>query len=286
MIDIITVVYRDELDFLKIQARSLDLYVNVSDVNCIYVVVNDDDYVCNLIDPNWWGQHTNIKIIPYSKWNYTTRVNGWENQQLCKLLAASEAESEWSMCLDAKTWFVQDLKLGCLFDGQHKPRVGTVPVFEVFKSSQDFVEQYYGVTMPEIIGPAGVPFMFHTPTVSSMLAEYDDFINFFQTHVRFPHLITEFHLYSAYVIARLGDFDVLYNKTQYYTCCNIADFDVPDFARLYNKLTSDRRLLTASIHRRAYPLLSAEQLDMWNCFLSSRKLNTVAIQGDDNGFQI
>jgi len=164
--------------------------------------------------------------------------------------------------------------------------VGTIPVFEVFKSSQEFVEQYYGVSMPEVIGPAGVPFMFHSPTVANMIAEFDDFINFFQTHVRYPHLITEFHLYTAYVIARLGDTKFLYNKTQHYTCCNIADFDVPDFSRLYNKLMTDRRLLTASIHRRAYPLLSAEQLDMWDCFLSSRKLNTVAIQGDDNGFQI
>lgn len=286
MIDIITVVYRDELDFLKIQARSLDLYAKESDVNCIYVVVNDTDDVCELIDPSWWGHHKNIKIMPYSKWNYTSRVTGWENQQLCKLLAASEAETDWSMCLDAKTWFIQNLNLECLFDSQNRPRVGTVPVFDVFKSSQEFVEQYYGISMPNVIGPAGVPFMFHTQTVSSMVSEFDDFINFFQTHVRYPHLITEFHLYSAYVIARHNSFESLYNKTQYYTCCNIADFDVVNITQHFAQCATDTQLLTASIHRRAYPLLSTEQLDMWNCFLSSRKLNTVAIQGDDNGFQI
>lgn len=285
MIDIVTVVYRDELDFLKIQARSLDLYVPHTNVNCIYVIVNDDDSVCDLIDPGWWQHHKNVKIIPYSKWGYTTRVNGWENQQLCKLLAASEAESEWSMCLDAKTWFIQRLNLTCLFDEYNRPRVGTIPVFEVFKPSQEFVEQYYGVLMPRVIGPAGVPFMFHTNTVKNMIAEFGDFINFFQTHVRYPHFITEFHLYSAYVLLCDESYEILYNKTQYYECCNIADFDVVDFDYHLNRIKNSSNILTASIHRRAYPLLSADQLTSWNAFLDSRKLNTVAIQGDDNGFQ-
>lgn len=284
MIDIITVVYRDELDFLKIQARSLDLYAQHLDINCVYVIVNDDDSVCELIDPTWWKHHR-VKIIPYSKWDYTSRINGWENQQLCKLLAASEAESTWSMCLDAKTWLIQPLDLNCLFDKEGCANVGTIPVFEVFKPSQEFVEQYYGVSMPNVIGPAGVPFMFHTNTVANMISEYEDFINFFQTHVRYPHFITEFHLYSAYVIARLGGVEALYNKTQHYTCCNIADFDVENFEQHLLRIKTDTRMLTASIHRRAYPLLSAEQLNAWNVFLDSRKLNTVAIQGDDNGFR-
>jgi hypothetical protein len=118
-----------------------------------------------------------------------------------------------------------------------------------------------------------------------MISEYEDFINFFQTHVRYPHFITEFHLYSAYVIARLGGVEALYNKTQHYTCCNIADFDVENFEQHLSRIKTDTRMLTASIHRRAYPLLSAEQLNAWNVFLDSRKLNTVSIQGDDNGFR-
>lgn len=284
MIDIITVVYRGELDFLKIQARSLDLYVKPEDVGTVYVIVNDFDEVCDYIDPAWWTKHR-VQIVPYSKWDYTTRVNGWENQQLCKLLAAAEANCTWSMCLDAKTWFIQELDLVKLFDADGKPTVGAIPVFDVFKPSQEFVEQYYGVSMPNVIGPAGVPFMFHTNTVANMIAEFSDFINFFQTHVRYPHFITEFHLYSAYVLARYDNLESLYNKTQYYECCNIADFDVAEFDRHITRIRSSPRMLTASIHRRAYPLLTDEQLNAWNTFLDSRKLNTTAIQGDDNGFR-
>jgi hypothetical protein len=280
MIDLVTVVFRDELDFLKIQARSLDLYANPADVDNIYIVINDQDDVCDLIDTAWWGCHKNVKLIPYSKWNYVTRVNGWENQQLCKLLAAAESGSSWSMVLDAKTWLIQPLVLDKLFNQRGQPTVGFQPVVPVFQSSKQFVEQYYNISMTQVIGPAGVPFMFHTNTVKEMIEQIDDFVDFFQTHVRFPHFLTEFHLYSGFVLHRHGTYEHLYDKNQYYRCHNIADFDVVNFDQEFNRIKLHPQLLTASIHRRAYPLLSEQQLINWQQFLLQKKLNIVAILGD------
>lgn len=274
MIDLITIVFKEEIDYLRTQAESVSLYV--PSINNIYVIVNDDDDICNLIDPSWWGKYSNqVKVIPYSKWGYTTWVLGWENQQLLKLLAASEAESKWSMVLDAKTWFIQELDYTKLFDEHNRATVGFQRTVPVFQSSKEFVEQYYSVTLNEVIGPAGVPFMFHTDTVANMVVEFEDFINFFQIHVRYPHCITEFYLYSAYVLARHGTYEELYNKTQYYGCCNIADFDVPEFAAHFQRM-HDPKMLTVSIHRRAYPLLSPEELDFWFGLLLSKKINTVS----------
>jgi hypothetical protein len=276
MIDIITVVFRDELELLKIQARSLDLYADPKDVNTIYVIVNDNNDVVDLIDINWWTQHKNIQVVPYTKWNYTSRINGWENQQLCKLLAASEAASSWSMVLDAKTWLIQTLDLSKLFGSDNRPMVGTQIVKDVFRSSQQFVEQYYHVSMPDIIGPAGVPFLFHTHTVKDMIDKFDNFIDFFQTNVIYPNLITEFYLYSGFIRSRDGTYEKLYNKTQYYSCCNVADTDISNFNQLYSQMLRDTKLLTASIHRRSYPLLKIEQLAKWHQFLLSKGLNTPA----------
>jgi hypothetical protein len=281
MIDLITVVFRDELDFLKIQAHSIDLHTKPQDICTIYVIVNDTDDVAELVDPAWWGQHKNVQIVPYSKWNYNTRVNGWENQQLCKLLGASEAASNWSMCLDAKTWFVQELELDKLFDQTGRPKVGFMNVIPVFRSSRDFVEAHYNIKMNQVLGPAGVPFMFHTATVQSMINEFDNFIDFFQTNVRYPHFVTEFHLYDGYILSTHGTYEALYNKEQQYICFNIADFDVENFEDHYeNILLNSPDLLTASIHRRSYPLLSKEQLIKWQQFLFQRKLNIKAILGD------
>lgn len=274
MIDLITIVFKEEIDYLRTQAESVSLYVPT--VNNIYVIVNDDDIVCESIDSAWWAQHqSKVQIIPYSKWGYTTWVLGWENQQLLKLLAASEASSAWSMVLDAKTWFIQELDYTKQFDEQGRPNVGFQRTVPVFQSSREFVEQYYCVDMPLVLGPAGVPFMFHTETVNNMVNGFEDFINFFQTHVRYPHCITEFYLYSAYVLNKYGDYEALYNKTQYYGCCNVADFDVPQFDEHLNRM-HDPQMLTVSIHRRAYPLLTPEQLEFWSTFLLSKKINTIS----------
>jgi hypothetical protein len=130
--------------------------------------------------------------------------------------------------------------------------------------------------MSQVVGPAGVPFMFHTATVQDMINSIDNFVDFFQTNVRYPNFVTEFHLYDGYVLSKFGNYEALYNETQYYTCCNVADFDVSQFDQLYKKMINDSNLLTASIHRRAYPLLSKEHLINWQQFLFQRKLNTLS----------
>ena len=98
MIDLITVVHRPEMPFLELQAKSIETYFEDNFVNSIQVVVNDDDSVCDLINKAWWGKYQDrVNIVPYSLYNYKCRVNGWENQQLCKLLAASQSQQTWAI---------------------------------------------------------------------------------------------------------------------------------------------------------------------------------------------
>lgn len=273
MIDLISIVFDEELPYLQTQARTIDRYITPDDVNAIVVVVNDVDSVADRIDTAWWGQHQEkVEIKCYSRWNYTSRINGWENQQLCKLLAASESTATWSMILDAKTWFVQQFNSVEFFDEQHRPKTGLIDIFPQFESSHKFVQEYFDITMPKSIGPGGVPFMMHTDTIKSLVDSIDTFIEFFQINVRYPNLITEFYLYSAYVIKLHGSLDALYNKTQYYNVVNIADFEAAEFNSILNRVKNDSKLLTASMHRRTYPLLSKQQIAQWYNFLSSKNI--------------
>ena len=106
MLEIITVVFAQELPLLKIQAHSIQQYIN--DVERITIVINDNTNVASMIDTQWWGKwHDKVRIVTRDKWKYSSRLTGWEEQQLLKLLAASEAIAPWSMVLDAKTWFKQ-----------------------------------------------------------------------------------------------------------------------------------------------------------------------------------
>ena len=82
------------------------------------------------------------------------------------------------------------------------------------------------------------------------------------------------------MLYRDATYERLYNKTQYYTCCNIADSDVDNFDQHYTRMLLDKKLLTASVHRRAYLLLSSEQLINWTQFLLQRGLNIRAILGE------
>ena len=273
MLDFITVVFRDELPLLRIQAESFNQYISPTDVAQITVVVNDDDSVAGEIDPAWWGQHqARVVIKPYSNYNYVSRVTGWESQQLLKLLASAESASEWSMVLDAKTWFVRGISVTDIFDAG-RPCVGLSGISPYFESSQKFVENYYIISMPNIIGPAGVPFIFHTATVKEMINNIDNFVDFFQTKLRYPVLITEFHLYSGFVIKKYGSIDALYNVDKVrILSTNIADWEAQQFDTIFAGIVNNPNLLTASIHRRSYKILKHTQLIAWANFLLERKL--------------
>ena len=269
MLDFITVVFQDEIHLLEIQARSIDQYI--TNVNQIVVVVNDD-YLN--IDTSWWGRHQDKVIVKQrDHFNFTLRGTGWETQQLFKLLAAGESTTNWSMVLDAKTWFIKPLDIDLLFDEQQRPRVGLGAINPHFKPTQQFVEKYYNIKLPAILGPSGVPFMIHAESCRELIQSFDNFTEFFQQHQLYPHLLTEFYLYSAFLIVKYGSLDVLYNTQDcYLQSVNIADWESDNFTQLFNQMSISNRIIAASIHRRTYQKLSKNDINTWHNFLVSRKL--------------
>lgn len=280
MIDLIIVVFQQELHLIKIQARSIELNLESHRINKIYVVVDSEDSVADLVDPAWWGINANkVKIIPRSQLGLAPQLDGWSRQQLYKLLAAEQAESEWSMCLDAKTWFVQSLEWDKLFDGNGLVRFRSFPTIDHFKSAQVFLEKFYNVELPHVIGPGGVPFMFRTELVKEMVVDIGQrtgvrFFDWFAIHLMDPYRATEFMLYSSYIIYKLGSYSTLYSRDQYYTVNNLTDWEVADSFDLIFSRMHDPRALTVSIQGRAYPHLTDDQMSKWTDFLISKNLIT------------
>ena len=140
MSDFITVVFRDELPLLEIQARSFDQYLNPKDVNQIIVVVNDNDTVADSINCQWWGKYADRVVIKTrSNYPFTPSNSGWDDQQLLKLLSAAESNTKWSMVFDAKTWLIKtlDTSESQLFDTQGRPNVGRVCTYRHILNLQD-----------------------------------------------------------------------------------------------------------------------------------------------------
>ena len=276
MFDLITIIFRDELPFLKIQAESISQYINPQDINEITIVVNDSDDVADLIDSAWWKQHqSKVKIKCRSHWNYEPTVNGWESQQLLKLLAAADSSSAWSMVLDAKTWFIKTVLHDKLFTPDNRAKSGIVKgMSEHFSTGRKFVEDYFNITMPMVIGPSGVPFMFHTESVTELINSIDNFVGFFETNVRYPIFITEFNLYSGFIISKYKDIEKLYGNPTYYTAVNIADSESGEFDEKFATMSTQPRIFTVSIHRKTYAKLTPTQVVTWVNFLKERNLIT------------
>ena len=109
MIDIVTVVFEQELSVLRLQAQSIELYCQDIGVKNIYVIVNDSDSVAGQIDPTWWGSMSGLVcIVPRSQFGCNFVDNGWVSQQALKLIASGLVDNPWYMVLDAKTWFIKD----------------------------------------------------------------------------------------------------------------------------------------------------------------------------------
>ena len=104
MIDICTVVFRDEIPVLKLQAQSVGMYAQNCGVRNVYVVLNDEETFVNDIDPRWWmGLAANVLVVPRTTFSAEWVPDGWVSQQLWKMLAASMSYNDFTMVLDAKT---------------------------------------------------------------------------------------------------------------------------------------------------------------------------------------
>jgi hypothetical protein len=276
MIDLVSIVFRDELPALQAQAASINLYCRNIGIRNIYVVVNDDEDTIHHIDPHWWGDFVNhVLVVPRSAFSTQFVQDGWVSQQALKILAASMSYNIWSMVLDAKTIFVRDVVLQELIDEQGRARVGTLDIYPVFETTRLMVGQVYNIDLKNQIGPGGVPFLFHNDTVRLMIAETTfkigmPFPEWFQRKGR----LTEFMLYSGYVWYRFGNYDTFYAANSGWCPVNIAHYEVDAFDQKLAHM-HDSQVLTVSIHRGAWSQLTALQQQQYRNFLISKKISTV-----------
>ena len=274
MIDIVTVVFRDELPVLQLQAESIELYCRNMTLGNIVIVINDDTMNADEIDLSWYGELAGlVKIVHRRDFGVEFSNNGWLTQQLCKMLAgASITFSKWSMVLDAKTILVQPVVRERIFDNAGRLMMGYFPVFPVFKPASEIVSKLFGIDQKDVAGPAGVPFFFENELVRRMIKEVEHrtqqpFAQWFQD----TGMVTEFILYSGYLEYLDGSLDKRYISGFYegYQPCNICHGEVAIFEQKYSTINQPS-VLTVSIHRNAWKELTNLQKETYCNFLMSK----------------
>lgn len=276
MIDFATVVFQEELELLKVQAKSINLYCKQEPIDNIFVIINDTKDICDRVNLSWYRDlASKVRVLHCSELtNVTYDMHGWDSQQLLKLLISVKSLSKYCFVLDAKTWFVKD-SMHSLLSTKDLANCVLMKMFDHFAQSAVFLSKYFDNDINHIIGPGGVPFAFHTDTVRSLVSyiehrENKNFDEWFKEKVQYPSSITEFTLYSAYI--QTNDlFQTIYSTKSNYNVINVADFQMNQIDQLMKEMHS-KNTLTTSLHRNVYKFLSESQFYNWCKFLSEKNL--------------
>jgi hypothetical protein len=266
MIDICTVVFDAELDVLKLQARSIELYCPHIGLKNIFVMVND----ASLVDPAWYGSFADyVRVVPRSDFDCEWSDNGWVSQQVLKLLGAAMSNNAWCMIVDAKTLFVRPIELDqVLVDG--RAATGSLSIYPVFDASRNITNRLFDIDLPAQLGPGGVPFFVEPSLTRDMIAEVESrtgqvFGNYFQQQ----GMLTEFILYSGYVWYRDQSFDQRYHSQSNIYPANLCHSETDIFDSKFNAMCQPQTL-TVSIHRNAWTQLTEQQQQQYHNLLAER----------------
>jgi hypothetical protein len=272
MIDIVTVVFEQEIPVLRVQAQSIALNCQDIGVRNIYVVLNDSETVAAQIDPGWWGPLANsVLVIPRSAFSTPFVENGWVSQQVLKLLAASISYNTYSMILDAKTIFVRELDPKIIVDQNGRICTGVLPLYPVFAPAKKIVDELFDMDLQQQVGPGGVPCIVHNDTVRMMIAEVT-----LRTRTSFPiwfqsqGVLTEFVLYSAFVQHLCGDIGVLYDQNNHLGSIVNVSHDETDAWLIKINQMHKGETITVSIHRGAWEKLTSPQRQEYRDLLTQR----------------
>lgn len=277
MIDIVTVVFGEELPILSCQAQSLDLYCQDLGIQKIFVMVNEPD-LANKIDLSWYGSLADkVCVIPRETFGVTWPDNGWLNQQLLKILGGAMSMNTWSMVLDAKTVLTRPFTKAQLLTDQGQVKLGWIPIKEVFYPARDIANRLFGSDNGEILSPSGVPFFFHNKSVRSMI----DYVES-KTHQDFncwfldQGMLTEFVLYSAWIALDTDRRD-LYTGIDDNTLhiCHVCHVFADQFDQMVNGHNDFSH--TLSVHRRTWAQLSDSQKQLFREKLVQKGISRASI---------
>lgn len=177
-ISIVTVVYQEEINFLKIQAQSLDVFFKHEDIDSICIIINDrhqrscrDQVVAMLpmygalskkvkiFEPDQIiGEHKyDIKrplfmlkklfvhyrsLIPIKIKSGWRGNNGWLTQQAFKLCVARVVKEGFVLILDSKNFFVNNVNIYDFVSNNHRARTLLV---EPYKSNRRWIDNSFKI---------------------------------------------------------------------------------------------------------------------------------------------
>ena len=179
--DIVTVVCLQDLPLLRLQARSVALYLDAAFSGTIYLIVNDlqqDKVVSRIRDtilPSYGPWRPRVKIIPYFHLGHgLDPTNGWKIQQALKLSVAFALRRSFYVVLDSKNHLVRDVRVTDFVTERGIARQNLDAHESTLDVHAKTCAHFLGLR-PEDVGPCWpmTPFVFHTQTARDLVARLE-----------------------------------------------------------------------------------------------------------------
>lgn len=220
-IDFVTVTYGMEIPLLRLQARSMRLFLDRGIVGSIVVVINEDDpgetreRILRDVLPEYGDLSGLVRIVAVGDiFSDRTRASGWKRQQTIKLMAATLPGEDHYVVLDSKNHFIKPVSLsrfisadGRMISMRHRSHgerhYRLVKVLEYFGAGNVLLNSLMPITTPFVLPRREVAEMIRYIEAREGVG----FPAFF--HSAGPD-VTEFFLFYAYLIMRYGTVENLY----------------------------------------------------------------------------
>jgi hypothetical protein len=275
----VTVTYRAEDTLQLLQARSLALYARPEDVAAVIVVDNGSPRLSRggqrRLRAAYGPLADRVRIVPRAELGSEVASSGWMSQQVVKLAVHRLVETPTYVLLDAKNHLIRPVAVGDFLADDGRARTG----FQSYRSHPllprlQRVLEYLELDEAAIdrFPPTSTPFVMHRDATAALIADVEQSSGrpFAEEFVGAD--LTEFPLYSAWLLRRDGGWDQTYvdeaiqaptvwggTATRAGVDAAIAEarrWDAPAFG----------------VHRRALQRLDGDGLAALSAFLTERRL--------------
>jgi hypothetical protein len=275
--DIVTVVYKTELAFLRLQARSLARWLDPAFDGEIIIIVNDVlpsrsiKKIQQWILPDYgrWRDRVHVKAF-YELGAGLNPYNGYVFQQPLKLAAADLAAQKFYVVFDAKNHAIKPFSATTFIKPDGRGIRAQSERLEMMHDYNEVCARYFdfdpATSMPFV---AHTPFVFHTQSVRDLTADIErregcTLFDFFRKTRR----VSEFLLY-AYYLRKRQEVDSLHSVTPRWWR-TIWPHE-RDLAGIREAMT-DPHVWSFGIHRCVRARANASDLATLTCFWRDREL--------------
>lgn len=278
MIDIVTVIFGEELPIFSCQAQSIDLYCHELGIENIFVMVNEPE-LATKISTSWFGHLSGkVRVVPRESISNIWCQDGWLNQQALKIMGSAKSQNSWSMILDAKTVLTRPISRTKLLNAQGQSKLGwNGPVPDVFYPAQQIANELLESNHNRCLMPGGVPHFFHNASVRELINFVEsktkqDFVTWFLGQGK----LTEFVLYDFWMASDpvRSQWHTNTQESDVLNICNICHTQVHDFDNILK--THNESFHTLSVHRRAWANLSGAQKQVFRDRLMAKGITRAA----------